>query len=95
MAQRRLLTEEERGQLFVVPTDGDALARHYTLTRADQDLVATRRSDANRRGFALQLALLRHHGFTLVQTDGSVDALVAWMATHLSVPAALSVCRGR
>ena len=89
MAQRRLLTEGEREQLFGVPTDRDALARYYTLTRADQDLVATRRGDSNRLGFAVQLALLRHHGFTLVQADGSMDTLVAWMATHLSVQAAV------
>ena len=48
--------------MFGVPTDPDALARHYTLTRTDLDLVATRRGDANRLGFAVQLALLRHPG---------------------------------
>ena len=42
MARRQLLTEEERRVVFGVPTDRDALARHYTLTRTDLDLVATR-----------------------------------------------------
>src|SRR5437764_4590514 len=44
--------------LFGVPGDPDALARHYTFTRSDQDLVAGRRGDTNRLGFAVQLALL-------------------------------------
>jgi Domain of unknown function (DUF4158) len=60
MARRQLLTEEERRVVFGVPMDRDALARHYTLTRTDLDLVATRRGDPNRLGFAVQLMLLRH-----------------------------------
>src|SRR5215467_10335716 len=57
MARRPLLTDEERRLLFGVPSDPDALARHYTFTRSDQDLVAGRRGDTNRLGFAVQLAL--------------------------------------
>jgi hypothetical protein len=38
------------------------LARQYTFTRSDQDLVAARRGTANQLGFAVQLALLRHPG---------------------------------
>ena len=43
MARRQLLTDEERRLLLGVPRDPDALARHYTFTRSDQDLVAGRR----------------------------------------------------
>ena len=62
MARRQLLTDEERRLLLGVPRDPDALARHYTFTRSDQDLVAGRRGATNRLGFAVQLALLRHPG---------------------------------
>ena len=65
MAPRPLLTDEERQLLFGVPGDTDALARHYTFTRSDQDLVAVRRGAANRLGFAVQLALVRHPGIGL------------------------------
>lgn len=65
MARRQLLTEEERRLLFGLPTDRDALARHYTFTRTELDLIAVRRGDANRLGFAVQLALLRHPGLPL------------------------------
>ena len=60
MARRPLLTDEERQLFFGVPGDPDALARHYIFTRSDQDLVVSRRGAANRLGFAVQLALLRH-----------------------------------
>ena len=76
MARRQLLTDEERRLLFGVPGDPDALARHYTLTRSDQELVAARRGNANRLGFAVQLALLRHPGMGLAHMEEPVDALV-------------------
>jgi TnpA family transposase len=82
-----LLTNEERQLLLGVPRDPDDLARHYTFTRSDQELVSSRRGAANRLGFAVQLALLRHPGRALAQIDEPVDALVAWLAAHLVVPA--------
>ncbi len=62
MAHRQLLTNEERQALFGIPLDPDGMARRFTLSRADQDLVAGRRRDTNRIGFAVQLALLRYPG---------------------------------
>jgi TnpA family transposase len=87
MARRQLLTEEERRSLFGVPMDRDALARHYTFTRTDLDLVATRRGDANRLGFAVQLAFLRHPGLPLAHIGEPIDALVDWVAEQLGLPA--------
>ena len=66
----------------------DALARHYTFTRSDQDLIAGRRGPANCLGFAVQLALLRHPGMGLAQMEEPIDALVAWLAVQLEIPAA-------
>src|SRR5690348_6050140 len=88
MARRPLLTDEERRLLFGVSGDPDALARHYTFTRSDRDLVAGRRGAANRLGFAVQLALLRHPGMGLAQMEGPIDALVEWLAAQLDIPAA-------
>ena len=88
MARRPLLTGEERQLLFGVPNEPDALARHYTFTRSDQDLVAGRRSAANRLGFAVQLALLRHPGMGLAQIEEPAAALVEWLAAQLGIPAA-------
>ena len=88
MARRPLLTDEERRLLFGVPGDPDALARHYTFTRSDQDLVAGRRGDTNRLGFAVQLTLLSHPGMGLAQMEEPVEALVEWLAAQLDIPAA-------
>ena len=64
------------------------MARSFTLSRSDQYLVAARRRDANRIGFAIQLALLRHPGMGLAQLEQSVEPLVQWLAKQLEIPAA-------
>ena len=70
------------------PHDADSLARLFTLTRADRDLVAGRRGDANRLGFAVQLALLRHPGTMLAHLEQPAEPLVHWLAGQLEIPAA-------
>ena len=87
MARRPLLTGEERRLFLGIPDDPDALARQYTFTRSDQDQVAGRRGAANRLGFAVQLALLRHPGMGLAQMEEPIDALVEWLAARLGIPA--------
>src|SRR5271166_2132019 len=88
MTHRRLLTDEERRDLLRIPLDTDIMARCFTLSRADQNLVAGRRRDANRIGFAVQLALLRHPGIALAQLEQPVEPLVQWLAKQLEIPAA-------
>ena len=88
MAHRQLLTDEERQALLGISLDPDGMARHFTLSRADQVLVAARRRDSNRIGFAVQLALLRHPGIALGQLEQPVDSLVQWLAKHLAIPGA-------
>jgi hypothetical protein len=78
-----LLTDAERTALLGIPDDPDSFARLFTPSPADRALVAERRSDANRLGCAVQLALLRHPGTALAYLDQPVDALVTWMAAHL------------
>jgi hypothetical protein len=87
--RHRLLPDAELRRLLGIPADRDALARHFTLTPSDHDLVLTRRGAANRLGFAVQLALLRHSSRALAQVEEPLDALVAWIATQIHVPAHL------
>jgi TnpA family transposase len=89
LARRQLLTDEERQALLGIPPDADSLARLFTLSRLDRNLVAERRGDANRLGCAVQLALLRHPGTALAYLDQPADTLVTWMAGQLDVPAAV------
>src|SRR5689334_21364972 len=88
MLHRRLLTDEERQALFGIPLDADSMARCFTLSRPDQNLVAARRRDANRIGFAVQLALLRHPGIAIAQLEQPIEPLIQWLAKHLQIPAA-------
>jgi hypothetical protein len=85
MARRALLNEDERRRLFCVPPNRDELVRLYTLSRADLELVLARRGHANRLGFAVQLALLRHPGFGLTLSERAEPALVAYMAEQLDI----------
>ncbi len=88
MARRPLLTDEERRLFFGTPDDPDGLARQYTFTRSDQDLVAARRGATNQLGFAVQLALLSHPGMGLAHMEEPVGVLVEWLAAQLGIPAA-------
>ena len=60
-----IFSETELARLASFPEEipGDDLIRAFTLTGADQDLVAIRRGAANRLGLALQLCALRYLGF--------------------------------
>jgi hypothetical protein len=86
MGRRDLLTDDERRLLFGVPADRDALARLYTFGPADVAHVEARRRSGNRLGFALQLPLLRHPGFGLVQVDDVPNEFVAYIAEQIGVP---------
>lgn len=88
MARRQMFTDEERTALLGIPADPDSLAQLFTPSRADRAFVVQRRSNANRLGYAVQLALLRHPGTALAFLDQPVDALVTWLARHLDIPAA-------
>ncbi|CAO3383320.1 Tn3 family transposase [Azospirillum argentinense] len=89
MPRHRLLADDDLRRLLGVPADRDSLARHFTLIPSDHDFVLTRRGAANRLGFAVQLALLRQSGRALAQVGEPLDALVAWIAAQIDVPAHL------
>lgn len=91
MGRRDMLTDEERRALFGVPEDREAMVKLYTLSRADLDLVQARRSDANRLGFAVHLALLRHPGLAPAEIEAP-KRLITFMAEQLDLP--LSSIRG-
>lgn len=85
LARRQLLTDEERQALLGIPPDTGSLARLFILSQPDRSLVAERRGDANRLGYAVQLALLCHPGTALAYLDQPADALVTWMASQIEI----------
>ena len=62
MARRQLLTREALGSHYDPPTDEREIARHFTLSREDLDLVSERRGAPSRLGFALLLLWTRAIG---------------------------------
>ena len=87
MPRRTFLTDTERHDLFGVQESREDLARHYVLSTRDLGLVEKRRGDANRIGFAVQLALLRHPGFGFSMETGAPPHLVAFVGDQIGVAA--------
>ena len=66
---RPTLTPEQRHALTQIPSDlsDRDIARHYTFTEKERELINRRRRASNRLGFAVQLALLKFPGRTLME----------------------------
>ena len=55
---RKILSSRARSELFGVPTDSEAVSRHYLLNEYDLDLIRARRGAENQLGLAVHIALL-------------------------------------
>ncbi len=89
--QRTLLGDDARQRLFAIPTDEASMARYYLLTEPDRALIARRRRDENRLGFAVQLCLLRHPGGGLRFGEEIPAPFAAFVADQIGVsPASLA-----
>src|SRR6266478_6134887 len=63
------LNPEQRHALTQIPSDlsDRDIARYYTFTEKERELINRRRRASNRLGFAVQLALLKFPGRTLME----------------------------
>jgi hypothetical protein len=96
MARRRLFTDEHWASLLAPPTEEREIVRHCTLSRHDLDLIAVKRSDHSRLGFAVLLCYLRHPGRALEAAEEPPAELLAFVADQLEVDvAAFEKYRGR
>ena len=89
MPRRERLSPAQRATLVGIPTDREGLSRHYVLSAQDRALIADRRGDRNRLGFAVQLAYLRHPGQALSHETPPPVALIAFLARQLKVAVAV------
>jgi hypothetical protein len=81
------LIEIERdllGQWPETMTDSD-LAEHFTLSEKDRELVAERRGDDNRLGFAVSLCGLRFLGFFPDSPQGIPGTALRFLAHQLAI----------
>ena len=85
MAQRGLLTEDERQLVLGVPRQEHLIIKHYTLSQDDLDLVLRKRGARNQLGFAVQLCLLRHPGFGLRLNEAPPREMLTFLARQLQV----------
>src|SRR6266702_4729773 len=82
------LNLEQRRALSQIPPDlsDREIARYYTFTQKDLDLIDRRRRPSNRLGFAVQLALLRFPGRTLMEVKDVPKPVLAAIADQIEVP---------
>lgn len=86
MARRQLLTRETLAPHYDPPTDEREIARHFTLSREDLDLVSERRGASSRLGFAMLLLYMRWPGRVLEAGENPPGAILAFVADQIDVP---------
>ena len=57
MPRQEILSPAHYAQLLASPTDTRQVAEFFTFSPADLDLIAQRRGEPNRLGFAIQLGI--------------------------------------
>ncbi len=83
MPRRSILSAIERASLLALPENQDDLIRLYTFDESDMALIRQRRGEANRLGFAVQLALLRYPGYALASDMRLPEPIIEWIARQV------------
>src|SRR5437763_17210816 len=83
------LNPEQRTALTHIPPDlsDREIARYYTFTEKEREPINRRRRASNRLGFAVQLALLKFPGRTLMEVKEVPKPVLAAIAEQVGVPA--------
>ena len=69
----------------MLPTDVREVAECYTFSPADLDLIAKRRGESNRLGFAVQLAFLRYPGRSWSPDESVPAPMLRFIADQVGV----------
>lgn len=85
MPRQEILSPAQRTQLMALPTDPREIADRYTFTPADLDLIARRRGEPNRLGFAVQLGFLRCPGRPWTPDESVPAPMLRFIADQVGV----------
>lgn len=82
-----LLTEEQRLEFTQIPQNISEweIAKYYTFTDNDMEIINRHRRDYNRIGFAVQLCCLRNPGWSLSNINEIPDKVLNYIAEQLQV----------
>ena len=83
MKKHEILSPQSRVVLFHPPTDPAAIVRYYSFSPEDIALIRRRRRDANRLGFAVNLAYLRFPGRVLRADETPPADMLAFIAGQI------------
>lgn len=84
-----LLTDEQRLEFTRIPPNIDdwEIAKHYTFSEKDKEVINRRRRDYNRLGFGVQLGMLRNPGWALTSFDDIPEPVLEYIAEQIGVNA--------
>ncbi|WFU51535.1 Tn3 family transposase [Sinorhizobium terangae] len=85
MARRTLLSEAWWNQATAIPDDERDIVKHYTLERADLDLIMRQNRAPNRLGLACVLAMLRYPGRPLADREVLPEGVLRYLARQIGV----------
>ena len=82
-----LLTEDQRLEFTQIPQNISEyeIAKYYTFSTYDTDIINKHRRDYNRLGFAVQLSLLRNPGWSLISINNIPESVLNYIAKQIQV----------
>jgi len=82
-----LLTEDQRLEFTQIPQNISEyeIVKYYTFSTYDIGIINKHRRDYNRLGFAIQLALLRNPGWSLISINNIPESVLNYIAEQIQV----------
>lgn len=85
MPRQEILSPTQLAQLLMLPADARQISDSYTFSPADLDLIARRRGEPNRLGFALQFGFLRYPGRAWTPDESVPIPMLRFIADQVGI----------
>lgn len=80
---REFFTQEQKEEFMKIPKDEWVLGTYYTFSKHDLEIIKKHRTDENRIGFALQLAVLRYPGWSYTYVKSIPKSVISYIARQI------------